>query len=194
MIDMDKRKQLAQETLNELRSRRAAFDEKVEGWLGAAGGFFTASSVTAAFSDHQFIASFIGLVLVAAGWLRIIYFRTKIIWIEEAALILNRILNDKKVTNEEWDQVFENKDGCARKKKLWEGVKACPYTAVIMAGLLLAQIAVFVNALPYSTHVFGIPHPTGTSTATLNKDTPSGNQCSKIDITISGASKKGMGC
>jgi|CXWL01.1.fsa_nt_gi hypothetical protein len=139
------RKQLALETLNELRTRRVTLDDKVEGWLGASGGFFTVSSFTAAFSGHQFIAAFIGLVLIAAGWLRIIYFRTKIIWIEEAAQKLNMILNDKQVSAEDWDRIFENKDGCARKENLREGLMACPYTAMIMAVLLLAQIAMLLQ-------------------------------------------------
>jgi hypothetical protein len=141
-IMTDNRKQLAQETLNELRLRKVVLDDKVEGWLGAAGGFFTVSGVMTAFSGHQSIVSFIGLVLIAAGWLRIIYFRTKIIWIEEAAQKLNMILNNKPVSKKEWSDVFEYKDGCAR-KGLWKGVIACPYTAMIMGGLLIAQATLF---------------------------------------------------
>lgn len=193
MIDIDKRKQLAQDTLNELRSRRVALDEKVEGWLAAAGGFFTASSVTSAFSEYPVISSFIGIVLIAAGWLRIIYFRTKIIWIEDAALTLNQVLNDKEVAVTEWNRVLEEKDGCARKNSLWEGVTACPYTAMIMAGLLLAQATIFMYALPYSIQIVYSPKHASTCTARSNNDIPLDNQLSsKVDATKSGQAKSDL--
>lgn len=142
------RKQLARETLNELRPRKAALDEKVEGWLAAAGGFFAASSVLTAFAKQPVIAALVGLVLIVAGWVRIVYFRTKILWIEEAAVKLNRILNDRcdLVSVDEWNGIFEEKDGCAREKNLWAGVTECPYTFMIMAALLLAQMAMLVLA------------------------------------------------
>jgi len=135
----NKWKSLAEETLNELRPRREKLDDKVEGWLAAAGGFFAASGVMVAFSGHPIIAGFVGLVLLASGWLRIIYFRTKIIWIEDAAFILNSFIVDEDGELEKLQRVIKEKDGCARKENLWEGVAACPYTAMTMGVLLLAQ-------------------------------------------------------
>jgi hypothetical protein len=142
----ENKKQLAQETLLELRPRKMVLDEKVEGWLGAAGGFFSASSFISAFSDHHILAILIGLVLLFAGWLRIMYFRSKILWIEDASLNLNKILNDKAVDVKEWDLIFEQKDGCAR-TNLKKALLACPYTALIMCSLLSAQFIMLIHVM-----------------------------------------------